>query len=88
MKRNETFRHELEDSHGRGTNGHTKRCEHDRDTLRPSNTFPEVLSGLWGKRREAENSWKHYYLGGRTQVISDRIEHPAFDPGELSEPET
>jgi hypothetical protein len=58
--------------------------EHDRDILRLSYAFPEVLFILWGK---GEDLWKRYYLGGRRQEAPVQIKYPSFDPEELVDPD-
>lgn len=42
-ERDETFRHQLEDFYERGMDIHTKWHGHNRDTIRLSKAFPEVL---------------------------------------------
>lgn len=84
----ENFRTELEDFHESGINGYTKWYEHDQDMLRLSRTFPEVLFVLSGEGEEPGDLWKCYYLGGRVQEATARVEYPPSDPDKLMDPET
>lgn len=84
LERDDKFRRELEDFHDSGMNGLTKWYEHDRDMLRLSRAFPEVLFVLWGEGENTEDLWKCYYLDGRVQEAPARVEYPAFDPDALA----
>ena len=88
LESDEAFRSALEDFHESGMNGYTKWHEHDRDMLRLSRMFPEVLFVLWGEGEDPEDLWKCYYLGGRVQEASARVEYLPFDPDELVDPRT
>ncbi len=87
LEHDENFRNELEDFHESGMNGYTKWYEHDRDMLRLSRTFPDVLFVLWGEGEDPGDLWKCYYLGGRVQEAPARVEYPPFDTEELMDPE-
>ncbi len=87
LDRDDRFRDELEDFHERGANGYTKWYDHDRDVLRLSRAFPEILFVLWGQGEEAENLWKCYYFEGRMQEAPARIEYPPFDLNKLVAPD-
>lgn len=86
LERDDIFRHELEDFHEQGMSGYTTWYEHDRDMIRLSKVFPEILFVLWGEGEEPEDLWKCYYLGGRMQEAPARVEYPPFDPEELIDP--
>lgn len=87
IERDEAFRNELESFHDHGAEGYAKWYEHERDMLRLSRAFPEVLFVLWGEGGEPEDLWKCYYLGDRMQEALAKIEYPPFDPDKLVAPD-
>ena len=58
--------------------------DHQKDMVRLSAAFPDVLFTLWGCGQEADDNWKEYYLHGKCQVARGRVVYPDFDESQLN----
>lgn len=69
--------------YGRGTQ--LTWYEHQKDMIKLSAAFPDVLFTLWGCGQETDDQWKEYYLDGKCQVARGVITYPDFDEGQLKD---
>jgi len=78
---------DLVEFHGIDSDGSpSDRCswyEHDKDMVRLSLAFPELLFTLGGQGEESTDLWKKYFVAGRLQIAKAVIRFEEFDPKKL-----
>ena len=62
----------------------TKWYTDDKEMLKLSKKFPDVLFKLHGEGEESDDIWERYFMNGKSQYCQAEIVIPPFDKSKLS----
>lgn len=57
--------------------------DHDKDMIKLSLMYPDILFKLEGEGEEQGDHWKNYYMNGKVQKTRAQITFEDFDPNKM-----